>query len=122
MCTRVLRRPIVFLRVRFSICGRCSILILLIKTVRCSIVRCSIPPVFLHPSGKIYLTVIKVYMHLFVTICTVHDNSDQYSKNYSARTCKTSFGILPCKIPSLYTYPFVLIVISFHEHIYILCV
>jgi hypothetical protein len=37
MRTRVLRRPIVFLRVR------CSILILLIKTVRCSIVRCIIP-------------------------------------------------------------------------------
>jgi len=37
MCTRVLRRPIVFLRVR------CSIPSLLIKTVDCSIVRCSIP-------------------------------------------------------------------------------
>jgi len=37
MRTRVLRRPIVFLRFR------CSILILLIKTVRCSILRFSIP-------------------------------------------------------------------------------
>ena len=37
MRTRVLRRPIVLLRVRFSICVRWSILILLIKTVRCSI-------------------------------------------------------------------------------------
>jgi len=36
MRTRVLRQPIVFLRLR------CSILILLIKSVRCSIVRCSI--------------------------------------------------------------------------------
>jgi len=42
MRTRVLHRPIVFLRVRFGICVRCSIPILLIKTVRCSIVRCSI--------------------------------------------------------------------------------
>jgi len=30
-------RPMVFLRFRYSICVRCSILILLIKTVRCSI-------------------------------------------------------------------------------------
>ena len=37
MRTRVPRRPIVFLRIRFSICERCSILILLIKTLRCSI-------------------------------------------------------------------------------------
>jgi hypothetical protein len=37
MRTRVLRRPIVFLRVR------CSFLILLIKIVRFNIVRCSIP-------------------------------------------------------------------------------
>jgi hypothetical protein len=37
MRTRVLRRPIVFLRVRCSICVRCSILTLLIKTVCCSI-------------------------------------------------------------------------------------
>jgi len=37
MRTRVLSRPIVFLRVRCSFCVRCSILILLIKTVRCSI-------------------------------------------------------------------------------------
>jgi len=43
MCTRVLRQPILFLRVRFSICVRCSILISLIDTVRCSIFRCSIP-------------------------------------------------------------------------------
>jgi hypothetical protein len=42
MRTRVLRRPIVFLRVRCSIYVRCSILILLIKAVRCSIVRCII--------------------------------------------------------------------------------
>jgi hypothetical protein len=39
----VLRRPIVFLLVRCSVCVRCGILILLIKTVRCSIVRCSVP-------------------------------------------------------------------------------
>jgi len=39
MSTCVLRRPIVFHRVRCSICVRCSILILLIKTVRCIIVR-----------------------------------------------------------------------------------
>ena len=32
-----------FFRVRCSICVRCSILILLIKTVRCYIVLCSIP-------------------------------------------------------------------------------
>ena len=37
MRTRVLLLPIVFLRVR------CNILILLIETVRCSIVRCKIP-------------------------------------------------------------------------------
>jgi hypothetical protein len=43
MRTRVLRRPIVFLSVPCSICVRCSILSLLIKTVRCRIVRCSIP-------------------------------------------------------------------------------
>jgi len=43
MRTRVLRRPLVFLRVCCSICVRCSILILLIKIVRCSIIRCSIP-------------------------------------------------------------------------------
>jgi len=42
MRTRVLRRPIVFLRVRCSICVRCSILILLIKTVRCSIPHCAL--------------------------------------------------------------------------------
>jgi len=35
--TRVLRRPILFLRVLCSVCVRCSILILLIKTVRFSI-------------------------------------------------------------------------------------
>jgi len=34
--TRGLRRPIVFLGVRSSICVRCSILILLRKTERCS--------------------------------------------------------------------------------------
>jgi len=39
---RMLRRPIIFLRVRCSISVRCSILVLLIKTVRCRIVRCSI--------------------------------------------------------------------------------
>jgi len=43
MHTRVLSRPIVFLRARFSMCVRCSILISLIETVRCSIVRCSLP-------------------------------------------------------------------------------
>ena len=37
MCTRVLRRQMVFLRVCCNICVRCSILISLIKTVRCSI-------------------------------------------------------------------------------------
>jgi hypothetical protein len=44
MRTRVLRRPIVFLGVCCSICVLCtsSILILLIKTLRCSIVRCNI--------------------------------------------------------------------------------
>ena len=36
MRTRVLRRPIVFQRVRCSICICCSIPIYLIKTVRCS--------------------------------------------------------------------------------------
>jgi len=36
-CARVLCEPIVFLR----FC--CSILVLLIKTIHCSIVRCSIP-------------------------------------------------------------------------------
>jgi hypothetical protein len=39
MRTRVLRRPIVFLRVRYSICVRYSILILLITTIRCIIFR-----------------------------------------------------------------------------------
>jgi len=48
MRTRVLRRPIVFLRVRCNICVRCSILILLRKTVRCRIVRFSIPDCRLH--------------------------------------------------------------------------
>jgi len=38
--TRMLRRAIVFLRVRCSICVRSSILLLLIKTVRCSIPHC----------------------------------------------------------------------------------
>ena len=42
MHTRVLRRLLVFLRARCRICICCSILILLIKTVRCRIVRCSI--------------------------------------------------------------------------------
>ena len=37
MRMRVLRRPILFLRVRCSICVRCTIQILLIKTVRCCI-------------------------------------------------------------------------------------
>ena len=37
MCTRVLRRPLVFLRIRCSMPVRCSILILLIETVRCNI-------------------------------------------------------------------------------------
>jgi len=37
MRTRMLRRPIVFLRVRFSICVRCIILVLLMKTVRYSV-------------------------------------------------------------------------------------
>jgi len=41
MRTRVLRRPIVFLRVRCSICVRCSIPILLIKTVHYSISHCT---------------------------------------------------------------------------------
>ena len=36
MSMRVLRRPILFLRVRCCICVRCIILILLINTVRCS--------------------------------------------------------------------------------------
>jgi len=40
MRTRMLRRPIVFLRVRCSISVRCSILILLIKAVCCSIPHC----------------------------------------------------------------------------------
>ena len=40
MRTRVLLRPIVFLRVRCSICVRCNILILLIKIVRYSIPHC----------------------------------------------------------------------------------
>ena len=35
MRTRVLRQPLVFLGVNFSICVSCSILILLIQTVRC---------------------------------------------------------------------------------------
>ena len=39
MRTLVLRRPIVFLCVPCSICVRCRILILLIKAVRCRIVR-----------------------------------------------------------------------------------
>ena len=42
MRTRVLLRPIVFLRIRFSICVPCSILILLIKILRYSVVRCCI--------------------------------------------------------------------------------
>ena len=42
MRTRLLRRPIVFLHVRCSICVRCCILILLIKTVRCSIPHCTL--------------------------------------------------------------------------------
>jgi hypothetical protein len=42
--THVLRRPTVFLRVRCSISVRCSILILLIKTVRCSTRRCMCDP------------------------------------------------------------------------------
>jgi hypothetical protein len=40
MRTRVLRWPIVFLRARCSICVRYSTLMLLIKTVRCSIPHC----------------------------------------------------------------------------------
>jgi len=39
---RVLRRPIVFLHVRCSIYVRFSILILLIKTVRCRIPQCKV--------------------------------------------------------------------------------
>jgi hypothetical protein len=42
MSTCVLRRPIVFLRVRSSIFVRCNILILSTKTVLCSVVRCNI--------------------------------------------------------------------------------
>jgi len=38
--TRMLLRLIVFLHIHFSICVRCSILILLIKTVCCSIPHC----------------------------------------------------------------------------------
>jgi hypothetical protein len=41
MCTRVLSRPIVFLRFRCSIWVHCSILILLIRTVRCRIPHCT---------------------------------------------------------------------------------
>jgi len=40
--TYVLRRPIVFLRIRCNICVRYSILILSIKIVRCIIVRCTL--------------------------------------------------------------------------------
>jgi hypothetical protein len=40
MRTRVLRRPIVFIRVRCIIFVRCSILVLLMKTVRCSTHMC----------------------------------------------------------------------------------
>ena len=43
MRTRVLRRPIVFLRVRCSNCFRCGIVILLIKLFVVTFVRCSIP-------------------------------------------------------------------------------
>ena len=43
MCKCVLRRPIVFLRVRYSIFVRCSILISLIKLFVVEFVRCSIP-------------------------------------------------------------------------------
>ena len=43
MCTHLLHQPIVFLHVCCSFCVHCSALILLIKTVRCSIVCCCIP-------------------------------------------------------------------------------
>ena len=43
MRKRVLRRPIVFLRVRCSICVRCNILIFLLKMFVEAFVRCSIP-------------------------------------------------------------------------------
>ena len=43
MHTCVQRRLLVLLRARCRICVCCSILILLIKTVRCRIVHCSIP-------------------------------------------------------------------------------
>jgi hypothetical protein len=48
MRTRVLRRPIVFLRVHCSICVRCSITILLIKTVLCSIRSLQQTPLYLY--------------------------------------------------------------------------
>jgi hypothetical protein len=54
MRTCVLRRPIVFLRVRCGICLRCSILILLIKTVRSIIVRCIVYKYFADPGCRAF--------------------------------------------------------------------
>jgi hypothetical protein len=65
MRKRVLRRPVVFLRVRCSIFVRCSVLILLIKIVRCSIPHCIC----------MYISDITPYLHKTLTwpyqeICT----------------------------------------------------
>ena len=64
MRTRVLRRPIVFLRVRCSICVRCSILILLIKAVRYS-VRSLQHRSFQHTPLYLYKSIFLIFPSIF---------------------------------------------------------
>ena len=59
---RVLRRPKEFLSVRFSICVRCNILILLTKLFVVEFIRCSIP----HCVCVCVCVCTRVYIYIYI--------------------------------------------------------